>query len=62
VIFAKLIYSTVEKDLKEDNSQDITTFETLLTSKSMECDVEMHSLEDTDRKSLQSLEKGYFCK
>jgi len=62
VIFAKLIYSTVEKDLKEDNSQDITTFETLLTSKSMECDVEMHSLEDTERKSLQSLEKGYFCK
>ena len=62
VIFTKLIHSTFEKDAKENNSQDMTAGETQLTSKPMECDVDMRSQEDSENDSLQGPENSYFFK
>ena len=71
VIFTKLnICSTFEKEeefsanpenkqnVKEENSQDIITPETQLSSKSAETDVDMISLEDSN----SDLGNGYFCR
>ncbi|KAJ7380295.1 Diphthamide biosynthesis protein 2 [Desmophyllum pertusum] len=73
VIFTKLnICSTFEKEeeffcksksrkqanIKEENSQDIITPETQLSSKSGETDVDMISLEDSNN----DLGNGYFCR
>ena len=63
MIFTKLIYCTFEKDDKENSPEDMTDHETESTSRSMECDVEMHLQEDNKEGSVQISENNsYFCK
>ena len=63
IIFTKLIHSTLIKhDGKETISQDTTNCETQLTSNSMKYDVEMHSLEHSEKDVLKDPEKSHFCK
>lgn len=62
VIFTKLIYCTFQNDGKDKSPKEIKGHETQSMITSVKVDVEMHSLENSEKDSSQISEKGYFCK